>query len=240
MKKGKNLFEVKDVWKVYRMKGVKTNALRGVDLKVKPGEYVAIFGPSGSGKSTLMHIMGCLDTPTKGEVIFDGRDISELSDDALALIRREKIGFVFQSYNLVGGLTAIENVALPMRFKGLPRINALARAKELLEKVDLGDRLHHKPNELSGGQQQRVGIARALANSPDAILLDEPTGNLDTKTGDEITKLIETLHKKQKKTILMVTHDSDLAKKADRQVLIKDGKIFSDNGKKHVKKYAGE
>jgi len=219
------MFELQEVWKIYEMKGVETNALRGTSLKIKKGEYVAILGPSGSGKSTLMHIMGCLDTPTKGRVFVEGREVSELSDDDLAKIRREKIGFVFQAYNLIPGLTAAENVALPMRFSGYGRSEAQSKAKEILKRVGLEKRTTHKPNELSGGEQQRVAIARSLSNDPDAILADEPTGNLDTKSGREIFELLESLHKKTGKTIIVVTHDINLAKRAHREIRIMDGMI---------------
>ena len=223
--KNKKIFELKDVWKIYYMKGVETNALRGVNLVVKNGEYAAIIGPSGSGKSTLMHVIGCLDTPTKGKVFVEGREISEMNDDELAKIRREKIGFIFQAYNLIPGLTAIENVALPMRFSGYGRNESQKRAKELLRKVGLANRMTHKPNELSGGEQQRVAIARSLSNDPDVILADEPTGNLDTKSGKEIFELLEELHKKTGKTIIVVTHDINLAKRAHREIKIKDGMV---------------
>ncbi len=219
------MFELRNVWKIYEMKGVETHALRGIDLEIKKGEYVAILGPSGSGKSTLMHIMGCLDTPTKGRVFVEGKEVSKLNDDELARIRREKIGFVFQAYNLIPSLTALENVALPMRFAGRGRNESLRKAKELLKKVGLGKRINHKPNELSGGEQQRVAIARALANDPDAILADEPTGNLDSKSGREIFELLETLHRKMGKTIVVVTHDINLARRAHREIRIKDGRI---------------
>ncbi|MEE9323698.1 MAG: ABC transporter ATP-binding protein [Candidatus Aenigmarchaeota archaeon] len=219
------IFELKDVWKTYFMKGVETNALRGVDLEIKKGEYVAILGPSGCGKSTIMHIMGCLDTPTKGMVFVEEREISKLNDDELAKIRREKIGFVFQAYNLIQGLTAVENVALPMRFSGHGRGESQKKAKELLKKVGLVERSGHKPNELSGGEQQRVAIARSLANDPEVILADEPTGNLDTNAGKEIFELLEDLHKKTGKTIIIVTHDIKLAKRAHREIKMIDGKI---------------
>lgn len=219
------IFELKDVWKIYCMKGVETNALRGVNLEVKKGEYAAIIGPSGSGKSTLMHVMGCLDTPTKGRVLVEGKEISKMNDDELAKIRREKIGFIFQAYNLIPGLTATENVALPMRFSGHGRGESQKKAKELLRKVGLGNRMTHKPNELSGGEQQRVAIARSLSNDPDVILADEPTGNLDTKSGREIFELLEDLHKKTDKTIIVVTHDVNLAKRTHREIKIMDGAI---------------
>lgn len=219
------MFELKDVWKIYFMKGVETNALRGISLTVKKGEYSAIIGPSGSGKSTLMHVIGCLDTPTKGRVFVEGREVSKMKDDELARIRRDKIGFVFQAYNLIPGLTAVENVALPMRFSGHGRRESQKRAKELLKKVGLENRMTHKPSEMSGGEQQRVAIARSLVNDPDVILADEPTGNLDTKAGKEIFELLEELHKKTKKTIIIVTHDINLAKRAHREIRIVDGAI---------------
>ena len=219
------IFDIRDVSKVYCMKGVETHALRGVNLIVKRGEYAAIIGPSGSGKSTLMHIMGCLDTPTSGKVIIEGSDTSEMDDNELARIRREKIGFVFQAYNLIPGLTAIENVALPMRFNGIGRGDAQRRAKELLMKVGLGDRMEHKPSELSGGEQQRVAIARSLVNDPDVIMGDEPTGNMDSKTSEEIMDVIGDLHKKTGKTVIIVTHDRSVAKRASRKIRMLDGKV---------------
>jgi putative ABC transport system ATP-binding protein len=219
------IFELKNVWKTYFMKGVETNALRGINLEVKKGEYTAILGPSGSGKSTLMHVMGCLDTPTRGKVFIEGREISKMNDDELAKIRREKIGFVFQAYNLIQGLTAVENTSLPMRFSGQGRGESQRRARELLRKVGLEERMAHKPNEMSGGEQQRVAIARSLANDPDVILADEPTGNLDTKTGREIMELLETLHKKTGKTIIVVTHDTRLASRANREIRMVDGQM---------------
>jgi putative ABC transport system ATP-binding protein len=223
--KNETIFELRDVWKVYCMKDVETHALRGVNLKVKRGEYAAIAGPSGSGKSTLMHIMGCLDTPTKGKVIIEGSDTSEMDDNELARIRREKIGFIFQAYNLIPGLTSTENVALPMRFNGIGRGDAQRRAKELLKRVGLGDRGDHKPSELSGGEQQRVAIARSLVNDPDVIMGDEPTGNLDSKTSEEIMDVIDDLHKKTGKTVIIVTHDRTVAKRASRKIRMLDGKV---------------
>tara|TARA_Y100000310_G_C20687001_1_gene819674 strand:- start:2053 stop:2763 length:711 start_codon:yes stop_codon:yes gene_type:complete len=228
----KVLFETRDVWKTYGHGETATHALSGVDLKIFKGEYAALFGPSGSGKSTLMHIMGCLDTATKGHVFLDGHDVSNLSEDELALVRRNKIGFIFQSYNLIPGLTALENVAIPMRFAGNSTSDSEEKAKKLLKLVDLGDRMTHKPNELSGGQQQRVAIARSLVNDPEVILADEPTGNLDTKSGDEIVEMLHDLNKNHKKTILVVTHDPGLAKKAKKHILMKDGKIVNSKSKK--------
>lgn len=219
------IFDLRDVCKVYSMKGVQTTALCGVNLKVKKGEYAAIVGPSGSGKSTIMHIMGCLDTPTTGQLFLDGRDVSQMEDDELAKVRREKIGFIFQAYNLVAGLTAIENVSLPMRFAGRGRGESNRKAEELLKKVGLEGRMHHKPSEMSGGEQQRVAIARALVNDPEVIMGDEPTGNLDSRTGIEIMELIEDLHRKTGKTVIIVTHDTRIAKRAKRQIRMLDGKV---------------
>ncbi len=224
----KIILELRDVWKTYCMKEVETNALRGVNLKIEAGQYVAIVGPSGSGKSTLMHILGCLDTSSRGKVFIEGKDISELNDDELALIRREKIGFVFQAYNLIGSLNALENVALPMRFSGRSKSEAFRKAKELLTRVGLEKRMTHKPNEMSGGEQQRVAIARALINDPEIILADEPTGNLDTKTGKEIFELVEGLHTKTRKTLIIVTHDLNLAGRAHQEIRIKDGQIVGE------------
>jgi len=221
----KEIFELKDVWKIYKMKGVETKALRGINLTIKKGEYDAIIGPSGSGKSTLMHVLGCLDTPSKGKVLIEGEDISFMEDDQLALVRRDKIGFIFQAYNLVQGLDAIENVALPMRLAGHDREESESRAVSLLKKVGLEKRMHHKPNEMSGGEQQRVAIARSLVNDPDVILADEPTGNLDTKTGREIMELLESFRKKMGKTMIIVTHDKKLAKRAPRQIRMLDGRM---------------
>lgn len=234
----KTLFKVKNVSKVYQSKGakVKTFALRGVSVEIQKGEYVAIIGPSGSGKSTLMHVMGCLDTPNEGNVFVEDREVSSLSEDDLARIRRDKIGFVFQSYNLIAGLTAVENVALPMRFKGIGRKQANEKARKFLRRVGLGERFHHKPNEMSGGEQQRVAIARSLINDPDAILGDEPTGNLDSRSGLEIVKLLEDLNKKEKKTVIVVTHDRHLAARADREIHIKDGRIDHDGSNHHKKR----
>ena len=210
---------------------VKVHALRAVSLDIRQGEFVAIMGPSGSGKSTMVNMVGCLDIPTKGKIYLDGKDISSLSESDLAMVRGKKIGFIFQQFNLIPTLSAIENVALPMIFQAVPRETRLSRAKELLTLVDLGDRMNHKPAELSGGQQQRVAIARSLANDPDVILADEPTGNLDTKTGDTVIEFLKQLNKKEKKTVVMVTHDPHLAKIAQRIILIKDGQIVAPSKK---------
>ena len=223
----KSIIRLKNVWKTYKMGDMQVHALRGLDLEVKRGEFLAIQGPSGSGKSTAMNLIGCLDIPTKGAVYLDGQDISEMSESDLAQIRGKKIGFIFQQFNLINTLSAIENVALPLMFLGYSEDERMAKAKELLTKVDLGDRLYHKPKELSGGQQQRVAIARSLATDPDVILGDEPTGNLDSKTGVTVMDFLKKLNKDDGKTIVMVTHDDHLAKKAKRIQYIKDGQIVS-------------
>ena len=211
------------VWKVYKMGSVEVEALRGVSLKIERGEFVAIMGPSGSGKSTLMNIMGLLDTPTRGKVYLMGRDVSRLGEDELAEIRGKTVGFVFQRFNLLPYLTALENVLLPTLFLGEKRED---RARELLEAVGLGHRIHHLPSQLSGGEQQRVAIARALINDPEIILADEPTGNLDSKTGKQIMEIFRDLHKKGK-TLILVTHDEEVAGYAERVVRIRDGRILS-------------
>lgn len=219
------IIELKDVHKHYVMGEVTVKALCGLNLKIKRGEFVAIQGPSGSGKSTAMNMVGALDVPTSGEVYLDGRDISTFGESRLAQIRGRKIGFIFQTFNLISTLTAQENVALPMMFQGVGKEDRNKRAKELLELVELGERLDHKPGELSGGQRQRVAIARALVNNPEVILADEPTGNLDSKTGGNVMDFLQKLHKEEKKTIIMVTHDPNLAKYADRVEFLKDGTI---------------
>ncbi|ABQ46589.1 MULTISPECIES: ABC transporter ATP-binding protein [Thermotoga] len=220
----KKVMELVDVWKIYDLGEVKVEALRGVSFEVFEGEYVIIIGPSGSGKSTLLHILGCLDRPTKGKVLIEGEEVSRMGDRRLAQVRNRKIGFVFQSYNLLPRLTALENVELPMIYAGVPAKERKRRAKELLELVGLGDRLHHRPNQLSGGQQQRVAIARALANDPVFILADEPTGNLDTKTGEEILELFRKLHE-MGKTLVVVTHNLEMVDEGTCIVRIRDGKI---------------
>jgi len=219
------IIKLENVWKIYQMGKVKVNALRGLNLDITRGEFVAIMGPSGSGKSTAVNMIGCLDVPTKGKIFLEHRDISKLSESDLAQIRGKKIGFIFQQFNLIGTLSASENVALPMLFQETEREERLETAKKLLEMVDLGDRLYHKPTELSGGEQQRVAIARSLANDPDVVLADEPTGNLDSKTGENVIRFLEKLNK-DGKTIIMVTHDSNVAKHAQRIELLKDGVII--------------
>ena len=209
-------------------------ALRGISMKIKHNEYVAIMGPSGSGKSTLMNLIGCLDTPSKGKYWLNGHLVSELDDDQLARIRNKEIGFVFQTFNLLARASSLHNVELPLIYNGTPAVARLARAKESLTNVGLGDRMNHKPNELSGGQRQRVAIARALVNKPSIILADEPTGNLDSKTGIEIMALFDTLHANGN-TIVLVTHEPDIAEYAHRVVHIRDGQIFSDEPSKRFR-----
>jgi putative ABC transport system ATP-binding protein len=216
-----------ELTKVYEMGSEKVHALSGVDVEIRKGEYVAIMGPSGSGKSTLMNLIGCLDSPTAGKYWLAGRLVSDLDDDELAYIRNKEIGFVFQTFNLLPRATALHNVELPLIYNGTPAEERIEKAKKALERVDLMDRMTHKPNELSGGQRQRVAIARALVNSPSIVLGDEPTGNLDSKTGEEIMALFENLHK-QGNTIILVTHENDIAQHAHRIIYIRDGKIASD------------
>jgi putative ABC transport system ATP-binding protein len=216
-----------DLWKTYEMGAEQVHALRGVNLRINKGEYVAIMGPSGSGKSTLMNLIGCLDTPSKGRYWLNGNLVSELDDDELARIRNREIGFVFQTFNLLARATALHNVELPLIYSGTHSEERLERSRKALEAVDLGDRVNHKPNELSGGQRQRVAIARALVNNPSLILADEPTGNLDSQTGNEIMALFADLHAKGN-TIVLVTHEADIAEHAHRVVHIKDGVVASD------------
>jgi putative ABC transport system ATP-binding protein len=219
--------QAENLWKTYEMGAEKLHALRGIDLIIRKGEYVAIMGPSGSGKSTLMNLIGCLDTPTSGKYWLAGRLVSDLDDDELAYIRNKEIGFVFQTFNLLPRATALHNVELPLIYNGTPAEERLAMAKHALATVDLSERMMHKPNELSGGQRQRVAIARALVNSPSIVLADEPTGNLDSKTGDEIMALFARLHKGGN-TIILVTHENDIAQRANRIIHVRDGKVESD------------
>jgi len=224
--------QTEGLWKTYEMGAEKLHALRGIDIVIRRGEYVAIMGPSGSGKSTLMNLIGCLDTPTSGKYWLAGRLVNDLNDDELAYIRNKEIGFVFQTFNLLPRATALHNVELPLIYSGTPVEERIAKAKRALEAVDLTERMQHKPNELSGGQRQRVAIARALVNSPSIVLADEPTGNLDTKTGDEIMALFERLHS-QGNTIILVTHEYDVAQRADRIIHVRDGKVESDKPVTH-------
>jgi putative ABC transport system ATP-binding protein len=216
-----------DLWKTYVMGDQEIHAVSGVDIEIKRGEYVAIMGPSGSGKSTLMNLIGCLDTPTKGQYYINGRLVSEMNDDELARIRNKEIGFVFQTFNLLPRATSLHNVELPMIYSGAPADVRLERAKASLRQVDLEARMYHKPNELSGGQRQRVAVARALVNNPSILLADEPTGNLDTATGNEIMALFERLYQ-QGNTIVLVTHEHDIALHAHRVIHVRDGKVEKD------------
>ncbi len=218
------IIRLQEIHKIYVLGLTQVHALRGVTLTIGRGEYVAIMGPSGSGKSTLMNIIGCLDVPTRGRYLLNGQDVSRLSDDALARIRNKEIGFVFQTFNLLPRATALHNVELPLIYNGLPGGKRKEKARLALEKVGLGDRMHHKPNELSGGQRQRVAIARALVNDPSIILADEPTGNLDSKTGEEIMEIFDHLHA-QGNTIILVTHEDFIARHAHKIIHLRDGKI---------------
>jgi putative ABC transport system ATP-binding protein len=219
-----NVITATDLKKIYRMGEMEVYALAGVSFTIQKGEILAIMGPSGSGKSTLMNLLGCLDRPTSGEYILDGEPVSKLKDDQLASIRNRKVGFIFQSFNLLSRATALANVELPMRYAGVGK-NRVQRAKEALEAVGLADRMHHKPAELSGGQQQRVAVARALVNDPAIIMADEPTGNLDSKSGREVMDLLLRLNREQGKTIIIVTHDPAIGKQTNRIIRLMDGLI---------------
>jgi putative ABC transport system ATP-binding protein len=221
------IIRTEDLWKTYDMGSTEVHALQGVTFSIQRNEYVAIMGPSGSGKSTLMNLIGCLDTPTKGQYWLNGKLVSEMDDDELARIRNKEIGFVFQTFNLLARATALHNVELPLVYGGMPAKERAERAGKALAMVELADRMQHKPNELSGGQRQRVAIARALVNHPSIILADEPTGNLDSQTGIEIMKLFDKLHS-EGNTIILVTHERDIAEYAHRVISIRDGRIASD------------
>ena len=221
------LIETRDLWKTYVMGDEQIHALRGVSIGIERGEYVAIMGPSGSGKSTLMNLIGCLDTPSQGSYLLNGKEVASMNDDELARIRNEEIGFVFQTFNLLPRATALHNVELPLIYAGMPSKERQERAKQALEKVELMPRAAHRPNELSGGQRQRVAIARALVNNPSILLADEPTGNLDSKTGNEIMIVFERLHAGGN-TIVLVTHEADIAAYAHRVVSIRDGQVEKD------------
>jgi putative ABC transport system ATP-binding protein len=221
------IIETRDLWKTYVMGSEEIHALRGVSITIERGEYVAIMGPSGSGKSTLMNLIGCLDTPSRGSYLLNGKQVSEMNDNELARIRNEEIGFVFQTFNLLPRASALHNVELPLIYAGVPAKDRQERAKDALKKVELEERMMHKPNELSGGQRQRVAIARALVNNPSILLADEPTGNLDSKTGVEIMALFDKLHAGGN-TIVLVTHEADIAAHAHRVIHIRDGQVEQD------------
>ncbi|MBM3200078.1 ABC transporter ATP-binding protein [Candidatus Woesearchaeota archaeon] len=224
--KKENIIQLEDVWKIYQMDSVQVTALRGVHLDVRRGEFLVILGPSGSGKSTLLNMIGSLDLPTKGKIFLDGKNIANMHESELAQLRGKKIGFVFQTFNLIPSINALENVGLPMTFQGTSSEERKKSAEALLKKVGLGPRMLHLPSELSGGERQRVAIARALVNDPEVILADEPTGNLDSKSGKEIVALLSQLNK-EGKTVIMITHERTLAAYADRTCLLKDGMITS-------------
>ncbi|HMC00686.1 MAG TPA: ABC transporter ATP-binding protein [Flavobacteriaceae bacterium] len=222
-----NIIKIRDIIRDFKLGQETVHVLKGIDLDIERGEYVAIMGPSGSGKSTLMNILGCLDTPTAGQYILNGKDVSKMSDDELADIRNTEIGFVFQTFNLLPRTTALDNVALPMIYAGVSKSDRIKRAEEVLTNVGLSDRMDHKPNQLSGGQRQRVAVGRALINKPSIILADEPTGNLDSKTSLEIMHLFDDIHKAGN-TVIMVTHEEDIAARAHRIIRLIDGVIDSD------------
>lgn len=225
---GQPLIHARDLRKTYHVGDQVVHALDGLDLDIRANEYVALMGPSGSGKSTLMNMLGCLDSPTSGTYILNGQDVSRLEDDALAEIRNREIGFVFQTFNLLPRYTALENVALPMVYAGIPKAERQDRAREVLEQVGLGDRMDHRPNELSGGQRQRVAVGRALVMKPSIILADEPTGNLDTATSEEVMELFGEIQKAGN-TVILVTHEEDIAAYAHRTVRLRDGRVESDS-----------
>jgi putative ABC transport system ATP-binding protein len=224
------VIHAEDLWRTYQMGAEEILALRGVSFEIQKGEYVAVMGPSGSGKSTLMNLIGCLDTPSKGRYVLRGKVVSEMNDDELAAVRNREIGFVFQTFNLLPRATALHNVELPLVYAGIPKEKRIEQAKHALEMVDLADRMAHKPNELSGGQRQRVAVARALVMNPSILLADEPTGNLDTATGEDIMRLFERLHE-QGHTIILVTHEKDIADHARRTISIRDGRIEKDEAR---------
>ncbi len=226
---GKPVIKLENVWKKYQLGEVELTVLKGINLQINAGDFTSIMGPSGSGKSTLMYIIGSLDTPTQGKVFLDGRDISKFSEDQLAQVRGKKIGFVFQQFNLLSNLTALENVTLPMFFQGRTESERKKRGADLLDMVGLKERIKHKPKELSGGEQQRIAIARSLANDPEIIVADEPTGNLDSVTGKKVMEILTDLHQKEGKTMVIVTHDPKIAGYSKNIVNIQDGEILSNH-----------
>ena len=222
------LIRLEDVWKIYQLGQVELTVLKGISLEIASGSFVSILGPSGSGKSTLLNMVGILDVPTRGKVFLLGEDTSQLSEDDLAKIRGQKIGFIFQQFNLLPNLNALENVMIPMLFQGVPQKERKERAEFLLDSVGLRERILHRPAELSGGEQQRIAIARSLANNPEVVIADEPTGNLDSTTGEKIMEILINLHKKERKTIIVVTHDPHIADYSEKIINIKDGNIVTD------------
>jgi putative ABC transport system ATP-binding protein len=223
------IIKLENVWKKYKLSDEYLSILKGINLKIDSGSFTTIMGPSGSGKSTLMHLLGLLDTPSEGKILFRGQNISNFSEDRLAQIRGEKIGFIFQQFNLLQNLTALENVMLPMIFQGVPENKRIERAKALLDSVDLEHRINHKPKEMSGGEQQRIAIARSLVNDPEILIGDEPTGNLDSSTGKTVMEILTKLHKEQGKTIIVVTHDPSIAHYSQNIIHIQDGKIVANH-----------
>jgi len=223
------LIKLENVWKTYKLGGTNLSVLKSVNLEIRPGDFATIMGPSGSGKSTLMYLLGLLDTPSEGKVYLQGEDISNFSEDKLAEIRGKKIGFIFQQFNLLQNLTALENVMLPMVFQGIPEEKRREKAKQLLESVDLGSRINHRPSEMSGGEQQRIAISRSLVNDPEILIADEPTGNLDSSTGKTVMEILKKLHEEQKKTIVVVTHDPNIAHYSHNIIHIQDGQIVSNH-----------
>ncbi|MFH0889905.1 MAG: ABC transporter ATP-binding protein [Candidatus Aenigmatarchaeota archaeon] len=224
----KTILELQNVFKTYHLGKLEVPVLKGINVKIRRGEFVSITGPSGCGKSTCMHIMGCLDTPTSGKVMLGNKDVSKLSDNRLAEVRGRKIGFVFQVFNLIPSLTVIENVMLPMMFQNVPKLERVRKATELLEMIGLEKRLDFKPTEISGGEQQRTAISRALANDPEIILADEPTGNLDSKMGGVVIDFLKKINRENNKTIIIVTHDMNVAKQAERMIHLKDGFVVGE------------
>ena len=223
------IIKLDNVWKVYKLGKIELPVLKGISLEISPGSFVVILGPSGSGKSTILNMVGCLDLPTEGRIFLDGKDISKMSEDQLAQVRGKKIGFIFQQFNLLQNLNALENVMIPMIFQGEQEKERVERAKSLLSDLGLGERIGHRPMELSGGEQQRIAIARALSNNPEIIVADEPTGNLDSSTGKKIMEILINLHKNEKKTIIVVTHDPTIANYSGQVVNMRDGQLISNH-----------